>query len=95
MPAKAKNKRPVKFKYEYEYVSYHELAASDADTDETHKEAHSIFTCAPSGVCRKDTSHTAIDGLTQYLNIRGEGGWELVQLFPQEKGILYLFKQSV
>lgn len=76
------------WRYEYDFLSYSEFKSGDTDIHKT------VFTCAEDGICRESPKNPAIEFLTVYLNERGEEGWELVQMFPQQRGILCLFKKT-
>ena len=89
MEAKTRKKVTEKWQYEYDFVSFTEVSS---DPKEIHK---TIFTCGQDGDCKEEAKHPAIEALTGYLNKRGQNGWELVQLFPHERGILYLFKKKI
>ena len=83
--AKTESKAGAKWVYEYDFALY--------SGDILKQVGEKIFTCAPDGVCQQTSAHPAAKILTDYLNERGARGWELVQLFPQQRGILYLFKK--
>lgn len=83
---KSKKKSSGKWKYDFDFIPYEAI-------DTAAEKVEEVFICAPTGICQKENKSSVIENLSSYLNKRGEKGWELIQLFPQKKGLLLVFKK--
>jgi hypothetical protein len=56
---------------------------------------HLAFFCSEKGECAlEDVPVNQIDLLQDALNEKGEEGWEVVQLFFQESGVVAIWKRA-
>lgn len=57
--------------------------------------AQLAFFCSEKGACAlEDVPVDQTRRLTEILNEKGTGGWELVQLFFQESGVVGIWKRE-
>lgn len=57
-------------------------------------EPRQVFVCLMDGQCKVEEHYPEFAKLIEFFNSRGENGYELVQIFIQERGVLALYKRK-
>jgi hypothetical protein len=75
--------------YEYSFEFY----PLDLFKESMSSEPRHVFICLSDGQCKVDGKYPEFGTLVEYFHKKGKDGFELVQVFFQERGVLVLYKK--
>lgn len=83
----------MKFEYTIKIYSLDKLRDAGIDIEE---ENNIVYACRPNGECEiHEVGIEQLDNLSGILNDMGNEGWELIELFFHQSGIVTFWKRAV